>query len=449
MRWLLLKDLQILKRSPLLSALLLLYPICVGCLLGFALSGGPSKPTVAVVNLVPPGSGQFTVGSETINLASYLSEFKKYTNPIFVNSVAQAKSDVESGKVLAALVLPADLVTKLQSAANFGGGALPSITVYYSTKDQLKANFIQTTIQSQLEAANTALAKRLATIAGSYVSIIVDGGQLSLFGKPVTILGLQKSETLVKQAIPQLPASSPYRTDLANVAKFARVAVANLNISGPILSSLASPLKIQLEGLGGRRVPLSTFSLAIAVALSVLFVTLLITAGSLALEREENTFRRLVPDLISPSGLVAEKVALGMIAAVVVGLILLIILTPFVSLAWHRVWLWLIALIVTGASFAALGVAIGGVARELRAASLLAFIMALPLALLALVPQGTVGSALYDIVSVVSAIFPFKAGLDALNAAINGGSFGVHILHLLILAAVFFVLARLSLRRFA
>ena len=59
MRWLLLKDLQILRRSPLLVALLVIYPIVIAVLFGFALSGGPEKPRVAFANLVPPGESEF------------------------------------------------------------------------------------------------------------------------------------------------------------------------------------------------------------------------------------------------------------------------------------------------------------------------------------------------------------------------------------------------------
>ena len=38
MKWLLLKDLQILRRSPLQLALLIIYPVAVALLVGFALS---------------------------------------------------------------------------------------------------------------------------------------------------------------------------------------------------------------------------------------------------------------------------------------------------------------------------------------------------------------------------------------------------------------------------
>ena len=54
MRWLLVKDLQILRRSPLLVALLVLYPVVVATLIGMSFSRGPDKPKVAVVNELSP-----------------------------------------------------------------------------------------------------------------------------------------------------------------------------------------------------------------------------------------------------------------------------------------------------------------------------------------------------------------------------------------------------------
>ncbi len=50
-------------------------------------------------------------------------------------------------------------------------------------------------------------------------------------------------------------------------------------------------------------------------------------------------------------------------------------------------------MIAGGAGFAAFGAAIGAAAREVRAASLLAFMLSLPIAFLSLVPSGTVGAA--------------------------------------------------------
>jgi hypothetical protein len=49
MRRLLVKDLQILKRSPLLVGLLVVYPIVIALMIGFALSSPPGKPKVALL----------------------------------------------------------------------------------------------------------------------------------------------------------------------------------------------------------------------------------------------------------------------------------------------------------------------------------------------------------------------------------------------------------------
>ena len=60
MRWLLVKDLQILRRSPLLVGLLIVYPIAIALMIGFALSSPPGKPKVAFYSEVPPGKGRIS-----------------------------------------------------------------------------------------------------------------------------------------------------------------------------------------------------------------------------------------------------------------------------------------------------------------------------------------------------------------------------------------------------
>jgi ABC-2 type transport system permease protein len=203
--------------------------------------------------------------------------------------------------------------------------------------------------------------------------------------------------------------------------------------------------------LSGKRTPLDTFAVAVAVTLSLMFVTVLLAAGMLALEREEHAFSRLVRGLVSRLALLTEKVALAAACAFAVTLAMLMGLGIFVSLDWGRFPLWLAALAGGALAFAAMGVAIGGVAREVRAASLLAFLLALPIAFLALVPSGAVSAGLYDVIKVISALFPFKAALQGVDAALNGSSpgLGESLAHLAALALGFGAIARLALRRFA
>jgi ABC-2 type transport system permease protein len=85
-----------------------------------------------------------------------------------------------------------------------------------------------------------------------------------------------------------------------------------------------------------------------------------------------------------------------------------------------------------------------------RAVSLLAFMVSLPVALLSLVPSGAVGPTLWDAIRVVTALFPFKPALDAMTAALDAGGrdLGGPLAHLGILLVAYAALARLALRRF-
>ena len=128
---------------------------------------------------------------------------------------------------------------------------------------------------------------------------------------------------------------------------------------------------------------------------------------------------------------------LSALCAVAVTLLMLFGLAAFVGLDWSRIPAWLAALAGGAIGFAAMGVAIGGLAREVRVATLLAILLALPIVFLALVPSGSVAPALYDAINVVSALFPFKPALRALDGAINGGALLVPLVHLLALALAY------------
>ena len=96
----------------------------------------------------------------------------------------------------------------------------------------------------------------------------------------------------------------------------------------------------------------------------------------------------------------------------------------FVPLQWDRFGLWLLAILFGGAALGAAGAALGAAAREVRAVSLLAFMVTLPIAFLSLVPSGAVGKGVYDAIEVVVALFPFKPALDAMTAALDSAGPG-------------------------
>jgi ABC-type multidrug transport system permease subunit len=449
-RWLLLKDLQILRRSPLLVSLLVIYPVVIAVLIGVSLSAGPDKPKVAFANLVPPGQSSFKVGGKQLDAASYASRLFESIDPIRVKTRAEAIEKVRSGEALGALVLPADATKRLRNTLALGGGDPPTIEVYYNAEDPVKRRFVESTIRARLAEANDALSDAVLKEAAGYIDVIVTGGEVSIpLVGDVDILGLRRAQAIVQGAINAMPEDAPERVALEQVARFARLAADNLDVSKPILGAIGSPVRVKSTVVKGSRTPLDAFAVAVAVTVSLMFITLLLAAGMLALEREEHAFGRLVRGLVSRTGLLAEKVGLAALCSFAVTLLMLCGLAAFIGLDWGRAPAWLAALAGGALGFAGMGVAIGALAREVRAASLLALLLSLPVAFLALVPSGAVAARLFDVINIISGLFPFKPALRALDGAINGGQIGLPILHLLLLTAAFGTIARLSMRRFA
>jgi ABC-2 type transport system permease protein len=450
MRWLLLKDLRILRRSPLLVALLVIYPIAISLLMGFALSRGPDKPTIALYNEIPARARSFDVAGESLNASEYLPDLLRSVDVVRASSRADAERLVRDGKVLGAVVLPPDITEKLST-----GREQPTIEVLYNGEDAVKQRYVESVIDARMAEANVALSRRFQQATIRYLDLLLDGGTLGVFGRDINILGLKNAHAITTGAIAALPPDSPLRAPLGQVAQFGRLAIDNLGVSNDVLRSVGQPIKVRQTIVGGKRTPLDTFAAVIAVTVSLMFLTLLLAAGLLALEREEHAFSRLVRGLVSRLGLLIAKISLAALCSFAVTLVMLLALGGFfIDLDWARFPQWLLALAGGAVAFAALGVALGGLAREVRAASLLAFLLSLPIAFLALVPSGAVSSGLYDVIRVVSAAFPFKATVQALDAALNDAT-GSHppilgpLAHLAGLAIAYTAIARLALRRFA
>jgi ABC-2 type transport system permease protein len=449
-RWLLLKDLQILRRSPLLVAVLVAYSVVVSLVAGVALSSGPSKPTVAFANLVASDDSEIALGGRRVDASQYADKLFEKVDPIRVKTREQAIAKVRSGEALGALVVPADVTEKLQGTLGLTGSGRPTVEVYYNAENPLKRQFVQDTITSTLADANQAISREVLREAARYLNVIVAGGEVGLpiVGK-VDILGLRNSRAIIEAALASLPEGARERAGLEQVSRFAGLAAENLDLSKPILASISSPVQVRERVIAGSNTSLSAFAAEAAVVGSMMFVALLLAAGMLALERDENTFGRLVRGLVSRTALVAEKVGLAGLAAFALTTVMLAILAALLELDFARAPLWLVALALSAVAFGAMGVAIGGVTREVRAASLAAFVVSLPVAALALVPSGAVGEGLYDVIRVISGAFPFRPSLQALDAAISGGDLLAPLLHLAALTLAFGALARLSLRRFA
>jgi len=441
MRWLLRKDLLILRRSRLLVALLVLYPVAIALLIGFAISRSPARPRVAIVDQTPAGE-TVKVGSERVNVSQYAKQLFNQVDAVNVATREQAIAKVRSGEVSAAVVIPANIAARLSSATQQA-----QLEVLYNG-NALEQSLVQSSLDSAIAQANLGFSEQIQQAAAKAIAALLQGGNAGILGAPENLVGLSEIPGKLSAIIARQPPGHT-RTELERIAAFAGFAAQNLTVSKQVLATISQPISVKTSLLKGRRTPLNTFAVVVAVTVSLMFVCVLLAAGGVALEREERVLGRLVRGLVSREALLAEKGLLAAGCAFVVTLAMLAGVGAFVPLNWGRSGLWLLALAFGALAFGALGVAIGALAREVRAASLLAFLMSLPLAFLALVPSGSVSSGFYAIISAVSFVFPFKAALQALDAAVNGASpaLGPSLAHLAVLTVFFGALARAGLRR--
>jgi ABC-2 type transport system permease protein len=478
MRWLLLKDLLILRRSRVLVGVLVLYPIAIALLIGLALSRSPGKPKVAIVNLAPPGA-TVELGGSKVEVGRYYSQLFSEVQPLPVATRAQAVEEVRSGTALAAVVIPANIAAKLSSVLSQG-----QLEVIYNG-DALQQTLVQSKIQAAVAQANLELSGQIRRLASRGINLLLGGGDLTSLGiAQKRLLGLQALPGVLDGVIARQPPGRD-RRELQRVRDLAAFAASNLNLSKNILATVGQPVQVRSALVHGRRTPLNTFAVVVAVSISLMFVCVLLAAGGIALEREDNTLARLIRrpsggssfsggpvssadptvraasrsrlpptrraarPLVSREVLVAEKLLLAAACALVPAFAMLAGIGAFVTIDWSRIGLWLLALIFGALAFGALGVAIGALASEVRAASLLAFLLSLPLAFLALVPAGAVAPGIYDAIRAISVVFPFKAALQALDNAVNGAepALAGSLVHLLALTLLFGVLARVGLRR--
>jgi ABC-2 type transport system permease protein len=443
------KDVLILRRSPLLVGVLIVYPVVIALMIGFAVSSPPGKPTVAIYSGVKRGHGKLSFGSEKINVGRYANELYASVHPLFEPSPAAAIAAVRSGRALAALIVPRNITAQIDSLIRTGTGN-PTVQVVLNDRDPLQRALVDQAISTRIDQVEGAVSRQVLKVAVADLQVVLTGGSVSFLGQEIPLLGLRATRSIALGAAAQLPPRSPFRAALRQVAGFASLAIEGLSFAGPALGGLQTPLTVQRTELAGATTPVTSYAVAIAVVFSLMFLALLLGAALLALERSENTYRRLVRGLITREGLLVAKVLLAAACGALVTVLLSAVVSAFTPLAWSRFALWVLVAAVGGLAFAGLGVLVGALAREVATASLMAFGCSLPIAFTALVPRDAVSGAVGALLDGFSFVFPFRAALAAFSDAFSGAGGGLpgDLAHLALLALAYGLLARLALVRF-
>ena len=250
------------------------------------------------------------------------------------------------------------------------------------------------------------------------VELLLRGGSGTIGRTPFSLLGVKRARaelrTLARSSDPRLAARARRLDGFMGQLQGAVGQV------GSFLRATANPIELRQEQGGGRTWLLSAQVQGYALALAIAFVTVLLGAGALVAEREENVLGRLAGGLCGLGQLVVEKVAYVALVGTVMGLVLASAFGLIVELGnvsggepWLRLPLLLVGLAVAALAFGSFGVMIGAVAREAATASVVAFLIALPLMLLAVVPAGSIEAAGW-----IASLFPFGHAQSALSAAL-------------------------------
>ena len=425
-----------LARSPLLLGVLIAYPLLVAGLVGLVAGYGSSKPRVALVDEdhLPQVA---TVGGHRFRIQDAIDEVSKNVHLVRMDS-GDARHALATGRVVATLTVPPGFLADLKSGLHS-----PSL-VYETTRGGISSRVTQQ-IQALVYALNTQLQTAYVQTDLGYVQLIVRGGTAEFGGRTYHVLGLSRMQKLLDRLPP-----SPERN---RIGEFARIAGVALTQTGGLLASTASPIELERAREESRSSLLSAQVQAYALALTITFLALLLAAGAIASERDENAIGRLARGLVSLGELVWAKVALAAVVALALGLTIAVVFGVIVEAGgvvggepWQRIPLLAVGLAVAGAALGALGTLLGALAREARAASLVAVLVVMPIVFLGLVPREVVPPAgwISDALPFAHAVRYFASSLYDVSP---WRSVARELAWLVGLGLVFGVLARAATRR--
>jgi ABC-2 type transport system permease protein len=443
-RLLLGKDLRVLRRSPALLAALVLYPLLFAVLVGLVVRFASDRPSVAFVDLdgLPE---ELTLASERFDVQSVIEQVNDKADLVEM-SEEEATRQLETGEVVAAIVVPRGFAAKLR-------GMVESPELVLRTGRGGLVGRFELQTEALVYRLNRLLQEAYIAANLEYVQLLVEGGEASFLGEEFDVVGLEEAADLLA-SLRERTSDPEALAEIEELSNFVEEATLALEQSDETLRATANPIELATDREAGRTWLLGAQLQAYALALTLAFVCVLLAAGAIAAERDENVVGRLVRGLVRLWELVSVKVALGALVAVAIGLALALVFGVAAEAAdveggapWTRLPLLTVGLALAGAAFGAFGVLLGVLARESRTAVLVAFLVTLPLVLVGVVPEGSVAAAGW-----ISAAFPFRHAVDFFEAALFDldpwRTVGAEALWLAGLAAAFAAAARTGVRRF-
>jgi ABC-2 type transport system permease protein len=397
------KDLRVLRRSPLLLGVLLAYPLLIAALVVLVAQYANAKPRVALVDEdgLP---ATVEIGGQTFHPDSTIDRVAKEVDLVRLDA-DDARRQLDTGRVVAVVTTPPGFVSELRAM-------IRSPTLRLETTRGGLAPRVTQQVQALVFQLNQELQDAYIDANLEYVRLILDGGEGSFGGQTFDVLGLRETARLLEEL--------PPGPRLDAIREFVQTAELALDQTGSALRATAHPIELEQASERGRSWALSAQVQAYALALVITLLGLLLAAGALAAERDENVAGRLARGLVSLGQLVAAKAALAAVVSLALGTAIALAFGAAVEVGdveggepWSRLPLLAAGIALVGACVGALGALVGALAREARSASLVAVLVVLPVVFLGLVPREVAPAAGWfsDLLPFAHAVTLFAAAL--------------------------------------
>jgi len=431
------KDVRTLLRTPALLVALVAYPVLIAALLGLVAGYANAKPRVALVDRdgLP---AHIVVGTHRFNVDATINEVSRNVTLVRLDE-AEATRELADGKVVAVLTVPPGFVATLQQMVK-------SPTLEVAVTRGGTSGRVRQQVQALVYTLNQKLQRAYIDANLEYVKLLLHGGDGHFLGERFNVIGLDGTKREL--------AAMPQTERVKRIEEFVHDARLALAQTGDALRATAAPIQLVDLPQRGRTASLSAQVQSYALGLTITFLSLVLAAGALAGERDENVLGRLARGLVPPGRLVAAKVALAGIVATVLGLGVAFAFAAVIVVGnapggepWSRLPLLAAGLALAGASLGALGALVGALSREARTASLVAVLLVLPIVFLGLIPPEVFSAAGW-----VSDALPFAHGVRLFSATLYDvhpwGAVGREAAWLAGLGALFSLLARAAVRPF-
>lgn len=430
------KDLLVLRRSPLLAATLLVYPLLVTGLVGLVAGYASAKPRVALVDLDQLPS--------TVQIGTRRFDIQKTIDEVGHNAALvrlpqdEAARELKDGRVVAVITVPSGFLADLE-------GMVRSPHLQFETGRGGLGPRVTQQVEALVYSLNRELQDAYLAADLKYVDLIRHGGDGSFLGRKFHVLGLDGT----KQLLSELPGGPR----LDKIRAFVDDAQLALGQTDDAMRATAHPIVLEQATGHGRTWALSAQVQSYALALTITFLALVLAAGALAAERDELVLARLARGLASLGEIVVAKAVLATVIAVGVGMSLAVAFGVVVEVGgvrggepWARLPLLAVGLALAGAALGGLGAWLGALARDGRTASLVAVLVVLPVVFVGLVPP-----QVSQVAGWVSDAFPFVHASRLFTAALFEVSpwrrIGIEAAWLVALAAAYLTAARHAARR--